>query len=53
MGFYPANSRAEDVIIYGDESRQEEVSIFHFLRQQGKHQKADELETRAQRVRGY
>jgi len=33
-GFWPAASDGDDVILYTDESRQEEKTRFHFLRQQ-------------------
>ena len=33
-GFWPANSVGDDVEIYGDESRVEQITTFHFLRQQ-------------------
>ena len=33
-GFWPANSVGDDVEIYGDESRVEQIATFHFLRQQ-------------------
>src|SRR5262249_6725988 len=33
-GFFPANSDGDDVIVWTDESRQEESYRFHFLRQQ-------------------
>jgi 5-methyltetrahydrofolate--homocysteine methyltransferase len=33
-GFWPAASDGDDVILYKDESRQEELTRFHFLRQQ-------------------
>ena len=34
FAFWPASSRGDDVVIYADESRTEERSRFHFLRQQ-------------------
>jgi 5-methyltetrahydrofolate--homocysteine methyltransferase len=34
IGFFPANSVAEDIEIYADESRSEAVATFHTLRQQ-------------------
>ncbi|TNE51282.1 MAG: methionine synthase [Deltaproteobacteria bacterium] len=40
-GFFPANSDGNDVIVYTDESRKEELTRFHFLRQQ--RQKARDL----------
>lgn len=33
-GFWPAASDGDDVILYSDESRQHELTRFHFLRQQ-------------------
>ncbi|MEO1530107.1 MAG: vitamin B12 dependent-methionine synthase activation domain-containing protein, partial [Planctomycetota bacterium] len=33
-GFWPAASEGDDVILYTDESRSEELTRFHFLRQQ-------------------
>lgn len=35
-GLYPANSVGDDVEVYTDETRQEVLTTFHFLRQQGK-----------------
>jgi 5-methyltetrahydrofolate--homocysteine methyltransferase len=37
-GFFPANSDADDVVIYTDESRSTERCRFHFLRQQWERQ---------------
>ncbi len=34
IGFFPANSVGDDVELYGDDSRREVLSTFHFLRQQ-------------------
>jgi 5-methyltetrahydrofolate--homocysteine methyltransferase len=34
FGFWPANSLGEDVAIYREESRDEVIATFHFLRQQ-------------------
>lgn len=34
VGFFPANSRGDDVVIYADENRDAEIHNFHFLRQQ-------------------
>ncbi|MEL7500074.1 MAG: methionine synthase [Planctomycetota bacterium] len=34
FGFYPANSDADSIIVYRDESRTEELTRFHTLRQQ-------------------
>jgi len=39
FGLFPANSAEEDVILYTDESRQQELNRFHFLRKQGKQPK--------------
>jgi 5-methyltetrahydrofolate--homocysteine methyltransferase len=33
-GFWPANSVGEDVEVYADETRAEQIATFHFLRQQ-------------------
>ncbi|MGB0723297.1 MAG: vitamin B12 dependent-methionine synthase activation domain-containing protein, partial [Gammaproteobacteria bacterium] len=35
IGFWPANSRGDDVVLWTDESRSEELTTLHFLRQQG------------------
>jgi 5-methyltetrahydrofolate--homocysteine methyltransferase len=34
IGFYPANAIDDDVILYRDDTRTEELTRFHFLRQQ-------------------
>jgi 5-methyltetrahydrofolate--homocysteine methyltransferase len=34
VGIWPANSDGDDVVIYGDEARQDPLWRFHFLRQQ-------------------
>ena len=34
IGFWPANADGDDVALYRDEAREEEVARFHFLRQQ-------------------
>ena len=34
VGFYPANTRGDDIDLYIDESRQEKLATCHFLRQQ-------------------
>ncbi|MGB1702221.1 MAG: vitamin B12 dependent-methionine synthase activation domain-containing protein, partial [Cycloclasticus sp.] len=34
IGFYPANSRTDDIVIYDDESRTTETAVSHHLRQQ-------------------
>jgi 5-methyltetrahydrofolate--homocysteine methyltransferase len=34
FGFYPANSRVDDVVVYTDESRKNETAVLHQLRQQ-------------------
>jgi len=39
-GFFPACSRGDDIVIF-DETRQQEVSRFHFLRQQKRKRDAD------------
>lgn len=36
IGIYPANADGEDAIIWKDELQSEELTRFHFLRQQGK-----------------
>jgi 5-methyltetrahydrofolate--homocysteine methyltransferase len=34
FGFYPANSRVDDVVVYEDESRKTQRAVLHHLRQQ-------------------
>jgi 5-methyltetrahydrofolate--homocysteine methyltransferase len=34
FGFYPANSRVDDVVVYDNESRESERTVLHHLRQQ-------------------
>ncbi len=34
VGFFPANSEGDDVLVYTDESRQEVLEVLHHLRQQ-------------------
>ncbi len=34
IGFWPANARGDDILLYADETRHEVASIFHTLRQQ-------------------
>jgi len=34
LGFWPANSKGDDVLVYGDEERDEPIAILHSLRQQ-------------------
>ncbi len=34
IGFWPANRRGDDIVVYSDESRSEEVMTLHHLRQQ-------------------
>jgi 5-methyltetrahydrofolate--homocysteine methyltransferase len=34
IGFYPANAVGDDVVLFEDESRNKELTRFHFLRQQ-------------------
>jgi 5-methyltetrahydrofolate--homocysteine methyltransferase len=34
IGFFPANSDGDDIILYTDESRTERLEILHHLRQQ-------------------
>ena len=36
IGLYPANADGEDAIIWQDDQRSQELTRFHFLRQQGK-----------------
>ena len=36
VGFYPAASQGDDVLLYEDEHRSQSIGKFHFLRQQGK-----------------
>jgi len=33
-GFFPANAKGDDIVLYTDESRTSELTRFHFLRQQ-------------------
>lgn len=35
IGFYPANADGDDIVIYKDDDRKEEVARYHGLRQQG------------------
>ncbi len=34
LGFWPANSRGDDIVLYADEGREQEVAVVHTLRQQ-------------------
>jgi len=34
IGFWPANRRGDDIVVYTDDSRSEELTILHHLRQQ-------------------
>jgi len=34
VGFWPANARGDDIVLFADESRKEEIATFHGLRQQ-------------------
>lgn len=34
IGFYPANTAGDDIILYADDSRKEVITTFHMLRQQ-------------------
>jgi 5-methyltetrahydrofolate--homocysteine methyltransferase len=36
-GFWPANSDGDDIILYADDTRQQELARFHMLRQQEAH----------------
>lgn len=46
-GFWPADSQGDDVILYADESRTDEVARFHFLRQQWERQGQSEFRSLA------
>ncbi|MGB1892602.1 MAG: methionine synthase [Candidatus Latescibacterota bacterium] len=41
-GFFPAYSEGEDIVLYGNEERQQEVTRFHMLRQQAVKRAADQ-----------
>ena len=41
-GFFPAYSEGEDIVLYGNEERQQEVARFHMLRQQTVKRAADQ-----------
>ena len=41
IGFYPCNSRGDDIEIYRDERRSEVLTTFHFLRNQQKKEKSE------------
>jgi 5-methyltetrahydrofolate--homocysteine methyltransferase len=34
IGFWPANARGDDIVVYADDSRKKEIATFHTLRQQ-------------------
>ena len=34
IGFWPANARGDDIVVYADEARSREIATFHTLRQQ-------------------
>jgi 5-methyltetrahydrofolate--homocysteine methyltransferase len=34
FGFWPANSEGDDILVYGDESRDQPIAVLHTLRQQ-------------------
>ena len=34
LGFWPANARGDDILVYGDEVRDEPIAVLHSLRQQ-------------------
>jgi len=34
IGFWPANARGDDIVVYADHSRRQELATFHTLRQQ-------------------
>ncbi len=41
FGIYPANSRGEDIIVYSNETKKQQLAVFHTLRQQTKGQDSD------------
>ncbi len=34
LGFWPANAKGDDILVYGDEVRDEPIAVLHSLRQQ-------------------
>ncbi len=34
IGFWPANAQGDDIVVYADDSRKQEIATFHTLRQQ-------------------
>jgi 5-methyltetrahydrofolate--homocysteine methyltransferase len=34
LGFWPANAKGDDILVYGDEARNEPIAVLHSLRQQ-------------------
>jgi 5-methyltetrahydrofolate--homocysteine methyltransferase len=34
IGFWPANAQGDDIVVYADDSRRQEIATFHTLRQQ-------------------
>src|SRR5260370_9530375 len=34
MGFWRANTQADDIVVYADDTRQQKIATFHTLRQQ-------------------
>jgi 5-methyltetrahydrofolate--homocysteine methyltransferase len=34
LGFWPANAKGDDILVYGDEVREEPIAVLHSLRQQ-------------------
>jgi 5-methyltetrahydrofolate--homocysteine methyltransferase len=34
IGFWPANARGDDIVVYADDTRRDEIATFHTLRQQ-------------------
>ena len=34
LGFWPANAKGDDILVYGDEARDEPIAVLHSLRQQ-------------------
>ena len=37
IGFWPANSNQDDIIVFNDEKRKDELAVFHTIRQQMSH----------------
>ena len=34
IGFWPANAEGDDIVVYADDSRKQQIATFHTLRQQ-------------------